>query len=647
MGYASFQEMDVRKLIFFLLFLSSSLSAQDNPLNRRISIHLQNVSLQDALKEISIKGRLLYSYNTGAIDLNKKVSITASGKTVEYCLQNILGKDFKLRSGGNHVIIVPQKIPLNKESAESYVLEGVVTDAITGKAVKYASVYEAGRLKSALTDQNGKYAINLGREPEYVQLLVSRKSYRDTVITIRPKKSAQVNVRIRPATIEELAILPAEIPDQLASNGLFKAVISDDQLRVTENLALFEEKVFQIGFLPTLGTNRKFGGLIENHFSFNVLGGYSMALSGAEMAGIFNITRRNVKGFQLAGFMNITGGSTSGFQFAGFMNNNIGAVRGVQTAGFYNLSLDSLNGVQTAGFFNMARGRVKGIQTAGFANISGKELDGVQLAGFLNVSGREVDGVQVSGFANVASGDFRGAQIGGFFNISTGDMKGAQISGGINIVADSSQTIQIGTIANFAGTIKGSQISSLFNIAGEVGGSQIGLINICDTVSGFTFGLISLVRKGYHKLEFSTGDANQLLVNFRTGTYRLYNILSAGMFKVTDPSFATFGYGIGTEFRARKKFFFGLDVVASTVFNEAFQINVIPDLWGKSNFYIGWHPWKGVQLFAGPTFHAYRIDQKNLQGLRPGIEQGDLFFYNEPIAQYFGWMGWQAGIRLF
>jgi hypothetical protein len=269
------------------------------------------------------------------------------------------------------------------------------------------------------------------------------------------------------------------------------------------------------------------------------------------------------------------------------------------------------------------------------------------LAGFLNISGREVDGVQVSGFANVASGDFRGAQIGGFFNISTGDMKGAQISGGINIVADSSQTIQIGTIANFAGTIKGSQISSLFNIAGEVGGSQIGLINICDTVSGFTFGLISLVRKGYHKLEFSTGDANQLLVNFRTGTYRFYNILSAGMFKVTDPSFATFGYGIGTEFRARKKFFFGLDVVASTVFNEAFQFNVIPDLWGKSNLYVGWQPLKGVQLFAGPTFHAYRIDQKNLQGLRPGIERDDLFFYNEPTAQYFGWMGWQAGIRLF
>jgi hypothetical protein len=272
MECASFQEMDVRKLLIFLLLLSPSLSAQDNPLNRRISIHLQNVTLQDALKDISIKGRLLYSYNTGAIDLNKKVSITASGKTVEYCLQNILGKDFKLRSGGNHVIIVPQKNPVNKESAESYVLEGVVTDAITGKAVKYASVYEAGRLKSALTDQNGKYAINLGREPEYLQLLVSRKSYRDTVITIRPKKSAQVNVRIRPATIEELAILPAEIPDQLASNGLFKAVISDEQLRVTENLAWFEERVFQIGFLPTLGTNRKFGGLIENHFSFNVLG---------------------------------------------------------------------------------------------------------------------------------------------------------------------------------------------------------------------------------------------------------------------------------------------------------------------------------------------------------------------------------------
>jgi hypothetical protein len=76
--------MDVRNLILFLLLLSSSLSAQDNPLNRRISIQLQNVTLQDALKEISIKGRLLYSYKTGASDPSKKGSISDSCKSVEY-----------------------------------------------------------------------------------------------------------------------------------------------------------------------------------------------------------------------------------------------------------------------------------------------------------------------------------------------------------------------------------------------------------------------------------------------------------------------------------------------------------------------------------------------------------------------------------
>lgn len=635
---------------FLIVFLLGclGLNAQENPLHRKISIQANQQILETVLNEIARKGQFYYSYNAAGINLNKKVSILANGKTVSYCLTQVLEPETKLRSGRNHVIILPPGKSSNTSAKKgAYLVEGTIRDARTGKAVKYASVLEAGQLKSTMSDQDGHYRIELNNEPEYLQLLVSRKTYRDTVLSIKPRSSGKIDVRIQPAAIEDLNSIPPEIPNQLAENGLFQAVVSDEQLRLTENLALFDERLFQIGFIPTLGSNRNFGGLVENHISLNVLGGYSMALSGVEVAGVFNITRRYVKGVQIGGFMNLTGGATKGLQISGFMNNNIGSVSGVQSAGFYNLSLDSLNGVQTAGFFNMARGRVKGAQASGFMNISGKELDGVQLAGFLNISGREVDGAQLSGFANIASGDFNGLQVGGFLNLSTGDMKGAQLSSGINIVADSSKTFQAAGIANFAGTIQGSQISSLFNIAGKVGGSQIGLINLCDTVSGFTFGLLSLVNKGYHKAEISSGDVNPVLFTLRTGTHKLYNVVSAGMFATSNFNYISFGYGLGTEFRARKKFFFGLDVVTSALFNEQFDFSQWPDLWARTNLYVGYSPVKWMQFFAGPTLNAYRIDQLNLNGNRPGVERSDLFFYNRSDARYYGWMGWQAGIRFF
>ena len=141
--------------------------------------------------------------------------------------------------------------------------------------------------------------------------------------------------------VDALKPLPPDLSADLEENGLFRSVVSEEQQTLSFNLPLCEQRAFQISFLPNIGTNRNFSGLVENHFSFNVLGEYSMALSGFELGGLFNITRRHVRGVQIGGLMNITGGKTEGWQFAGFMNNNIGAVRGVQTAGFYNLSMDS------------------------------------------------------------------------------------------------------------------------------------------------------------------------------------------------------------------------------------------------------------------------------------------------------------------
>ena len=354
-----------------------------------------------------------------------------------------------------------------------------------------------------------------------------------------------------------------------------------------------------------------------------------------------------MKGLQISGLMNITGGEVDGVQIAGFMNNNIGAIRGVQTAGFYNLSMDSLRGVQAAGFFNMARNRVRGVQAAGFMNISGKELSGVQAAGFMNLCGKSGHGSQFAGFANIATGDMYGLQTAGFLNLSTGSMHGAQLTSGVNITVDTTFTVQVAGIANFARWIKGSQVSTLFNIGGKVGGSQLGLVNVCDTIKGISVGFISIVRKGMHQFEISTSDVNQVLFTLRTGTHRFYNVISTGMFRPEDPSFVTFGYGAGTEFRPGKKFYFGIDLVGSMVFNESLKLNVTPDLWGRSGLYLGYRPSKRIGFFAGPTFNVYRIDDSNSTGNRPAIGRDELFTTRQGTSSLSGWIGWQAGIRLF
>jgi len=618
-------------LMGLFLFLQLCTQAQENPLDRKIDLRLMQVRTDEALKAISRQGKFLLSYNANGVDEAKLVTVTAVKQPVRAVLEATLGHDFLFRSGGSHVIIIPKKSRKNPRDSRRYAVSGVIRDSRTNDKVSYASIYEVGEFNTTLSNSDGTYSLQLNGRPDQVKLLISRKNYRDTVISVRPEQLPDLNIRLRPKeALTELPSLPATIPTDLNENALFKTMVSSEQYYQTENLPLYEQRMFQCSFVPTLGTNRSFGGLVENHVSLNLLGGYSMALSGVEVAGFFNITRNTVKGLQIGGYMNITGGSLYGFQAAGFMNNNIGSINGVQAAGFCNVSLDSLNGVQAAGFFNLARNRVKGVQVAGFVNISGKELDGVQAAGFLNLSGKSASGVQASGFCNIASGD----------------MNGVQASGGINICTQTAHTFQVAGIANFANRIYGSQVSSLFNIAGRVGGSQIGLVNICDTVRGISVGILCLVRQGYHKAEVSTGDFNKILFTLRTGTHRFYNIISAGMITPENVDFTTFGYGLGTEFRHGKHFFFGIDVVPSAVFNHAFVKGKLPDFWGRSNLYLGYRPVKWVEFFGGPTMNAYAVNSGSIDLKRPSYGS-DAFTTSTGNWAISGWWGWQTGIRFF
>ncbi len=635
-------------LLIFVAFLNLDGVSQDNPASRRITVKLNNVTLSEALTEISKRGNFLLSYNADGIDVNKRISINEINQPAKKVLQKALGDGYTLRSGGSHIIIIPDKNPQVKPvTNEKYKINGSIKDALTGEKISFASVYEVGEFNTTLSNTEGIYQMNLKGNPEFVRLLISRKNYRDTVIIVKPEPNKKLDVRLKPAgQISELKSVQPELPAEIADNGLFRAVVSEEQLYATENRALYEQRTFQIGFVPILGTNRNFGGLIENHISLNLFGGYSMALTGFELAGFFNITRKHVNGVQIGGFMNITGGSMKGVQLGGFMNNNVGAINGVQAAGFYNLSLDSLEGVQMAGFFNMAKTRVKGVQASGFINISGKELKGVQVAGFQNISGRSATGAQVAGFCNIARGDLKGAQISGFYNLNTGNINGAQITGGINVCPDSAYTIQVAGIANFAKRMKGIQVAGVFNIAGRVDGSQIGLVNICDSVKGIPLGLVSIVRQGYHKFEVSSGDFNKALFTLRTGVHHFYNIISAGMFDPSKPGLVTFGYGVGTELRLGRKFFFGLDAVQSIVFNESIKSGYWPDLWARSNLYIGYRPVKWFEFFGGPTFNTLKIDSRNIDGIHP-VTNERLVFNQTNNGIYKGWWGWQAGIRLF
>jgi len=621
--------------LFIFLFLQLRIcDAQENFLQKRITVQFKNTDLEQALKTVSQKGTFLFSYNAGHIDHNKIIDESFHNEKIVIILNKILGKGYTYTVAGKHVIIRASKIKTETKTPKQETkstLNGYITDD-KGRKLSSVTIYEIGELNAVTSDNNGYFSLEINPNAEWLSLYINKKLYHDTIIEVVPRKDKNVNVRLRSEIIfqDTLKPLTAVIRKDTIENTVPSLLIPNKQVEQTLSLPLYEIRKAQISFVPAIGTNHIYSGLVANKFSFNILGGYAMAVDGFEMAGMFNIIREDVKGFQMAGFANLTGRNVNGFQMAGFSNSIRGSLKGMQMAGFTNISLDS----------------IVGVQMSGFTNVSGKSSQGAQISGFANISGNEARGLQLAGFTNITNGDIKGLQIAGFMNYNRLQSSNVQIAGFMNL-ANEVSGVQIAGFSNFTyKTMKGSQISGFMNYAKKINGIQIGVFNFCDTICGIPIGFLSFVRKGYHSLEYNMNEQQAFSLAFKTGTHRFYNILKAGKFAWNNNDDISLGYGIGTQQKIKGKFALELDITGSILYNTINR--KVPEvLWANASLNLVYQPFKFLTFFAGPTVNSIFSETEYDLPLQPNrglneIPSGSLGIYN-----FSAWIGYNFGVRIF
>ncbi len=439
-----------RKIMILLGFLGmmNSLQAQEH-LNKQISLSINRQPIADVLEIISNKGNFYFSYNSNILPKDSLVSLPAGTRSVRNLLELLLPTGFEFRESGQYIIIRRTPLQLSlviKESATNdnhYWVSGYVRDDQTGELVRDASVYEKDRLVAALTNRQGYFRIKLKTRYPRASLTVSKEFYKDTTVTIRTGFNQEVRITLAPVDLQGATIVvgPARLP---APDSLYMAIPQPDSstllylykrmdsLRVQRtaigkfflssklkmqsiNLSrFFTVRPVQVSFTPGLSSNGRMNAQVVNNFSFNVLGGYSGGVNGAELGGIFNINKKDVQYAQVAGVVNIVGGN----------------MKGVQVAGVHNMVLDSVTGVQVGGVVNFVKGSFTGGQIGGVINYTNHSVTGLQVAGVGNVSGREMNGVQIGGVFNYAK-KLNGVQI-GLINIS--DSSDGYSIGLINVV---------------------------------------------------------------------------------------------------------------------------------------------------------------------------------------------------------------------
>jgi len=299
-------------------------------------------------------------------------------------------------------------------------------------------------------------------------------------------------------------------------------------------------------------------------------------------------------------------------------------------------------------------------------------LNGIEIGGFVNTITNNMRGFQLAGIGNQVEGDAQGGQLATIFNYNKGFTRGVQAS--LFNIANSANIIQIAGIANFIqsdfdgvqaallsnyvkekadrqfslGINKASEVKTfqigLINIADTVAGRQIGIMNISQQADKTPFGLLTIIKNGYNKIEVGANDALYASVGIKTGVRKFYNILQLGS-RFTDDIWSV-GYGIGTTFLRRERSFH-LEYVASHINEQDFWTKEL-NLLNQFKFNVEWELVPNRHLFLGPSLNilaSKRTNPETLEVIGSQLPDYTILDTTQGNTNWKMWLGVNAGFR--
>src|SRR6266581_5388033 len=179
--------------------------ARSPVLSQRISLDLEGVTLEEALRVVSSKAGLHLLYSKPLVPLGRPVHLRAEDISVAGALAELLlATDVDvLFSSGNQVALVPRSLV-----GETGSIRGTVRDAVTSGPLSGVAVMVVGTPFAATTGPEGQYSI-AAVPPGTYRLRARRLGYapRDTTIVVQDGLEAVVDVRLPANAVELQAVV--------------------------------------------------------------------------------------------------------------------------------------------------------------------------------------------------------------------------------------------------------------------------------------------------------------------------------------------------------------------------------------------------------------------------------------------------------
>ena len=224
-------------LIAFSLNISANIYSQTT----KLSLNVKNQSIKNILYQIENQTDFRFIYESGKINLDRKVSIQVKEQTVETILKQLFeneGITYEITE--NNLILINPSQTLRKQAVQELQqakkkVTGIVKDQ-NGEPIIGANVVEKGTTNGTVTDVDGKFSLEIA---EGGVLTVSYIGYTSRNLAVGNQSSLEIQLREDTEALDEVVVIGYGTVRKSDLTGSVSQIRSD----ILENQAVLSDPI--------------------------------------------------------------------------------------------------------------------------------------------------------------------------------------------------------------------------------------------------------------------------------------------------------------------------------------------------------------------------------------------------------------------
>ncbi|WP_294607335.1 SusC/RagA family TonB-linked outer membrane protein [uncultured Bacteroides sp.] len=169
-----------------------------------MSLHLKNVTLEEALGQIRQKGEYSLWYRNEEVNLKKKVSLDIQNGNISQILDSLFeGENLKYIIEDNHIVIFKTNGTSKSAQQTTKQITGVIKDN-HGEPIIGCNIMEKGTSNGTITSVDGDFSLNVA---EKAVLLVSYIGYLTQEIPVQNKQNIAVTLQEDAKMLDEVVVV--------------------------------------------------------------------------------------------------------------------------------------------------------------------------------------------------------------------------------------------------------------------------------------------------------------------------------------------------------------------------------------------------------------------------------------------------------